>query len=169
MKRLFEIQTLSDCNRPRLASRYTRLSLGDPISVLLGIGPIISLLFPNLFGSEKTTKAVFDRLFPSNGYWTSQYKNYLFKKIKYIKDIERDLHMYTGEFIELHQSQICGSSTGTACWQKFYDLLQQESVTGGQEPVGNVLGSGLNYETLLLVGGGVLLLVLLSKKNRKGK
>jgi hypothetical protein len=168
MRRLFEIQTLSEC-QPKLAD-YRRLNdyrrLADPVSIILGIGSVISSLFPNLFGSEKTSRSVFDKLFPSNGYWTSQYKNYLLSKIVYIKDIERDLHMYTGEFIEMHVAEICAGKSGTDCWQAFYSLLQQESSTGGLQPVGNIFGAGLNYQTLLLVGGGVLLLVALTKKKR---
>ena len=159
MKRLFEIQTLSD-------QQYSRLSQLDFIP---GIIALIPGLFPNLFGSERTSREVFNKLFPSNGYWTSQYKNYLLSKIKYIKDIERDLHMYTGEFIQMNQSQICQGKTGQGCWENFYKLIQQEAVTGGQSPVGNIFGAGLDYQTLLLVGGGVLLLLALSKKKSRRK
>jgi len=151
--RLFEIQTLSD-----------NIRLADPISVILGIGTIIPSLFPNLFGSEKTSKEVFDKLFPSNGYWTSQYKNWLLSKIKYIKDIERDLHMYTGQFIEMNQSQICAGEGGQDCWSAFYELLKIEERGGGIQPP-----PGLNYQTLLLVGGGVLLLLALTKKKSRSK
>jgi len=165
---LFEIQTLSERNYLGDCS-YKRLSQGeqgmDPVTVILSIGTILPGLFPNLFGSERTNAGVFNKLFPSNGYWTSQYKNYLLSKIKYIKDIERDLHMYTGEFIEMNQAQICAGKTGQDCWSNFYAILQQESSTGGLQPVGNIFGAGINYQTLLLVGGGVLLLLALSKKN----
>lgn len=166
MKRLFEIQTLSECSKPRLRE-YTRLA--DPVSIILGIGTVIPQLFPNLFGSEKTSQDTFNKLFPSNGYWTSQYKNFLLARIKYIKDIQRDLHMYTGQFIEAHLNEICPGKSGTDCWTAFYKLLTTESTSGGLNPVGNVLGGGLNYQTLLLVGGGVLLLLALTKKksNRK--
>jgi hypothetical protein len=166
MKRLFEIQTLSE-RTPKLRD-YRRLNdyrrLADPVSIILGIGSLIPSLFPNLFGSEKTSNVVFNKLFPSNGFWTSQYKNYLLSKIKYIKDIERDLHMYTGEFIQMNQSQICAGKSGTECWENFYALLRQEEIGGGIQPPG-----GLNYQTLLLVGGGVLLLLALSKKKRGRK
>jgi len=152
---LFEIQTLSERN-------YTRLA--DPMTTILGIGTLIPALFPNLFGSERTNAGVFNKLFPSNGFWTSQYKNYLLQKIKYIKDIERDLHMYTGEFIEMNQAQICPGKTGQDCWANFYNILGQESTGGGIQPPG-----GINYQTLLLVGGGILLLLALSKKKRSRK
>jgi len=164
MNRLFEIQTLSECN--------TSLKNGatmDPATIILSIGTIIPGLFPNLFGSETTSRSVFDKLFPSNGYWTNAYKSYLLSKIKYIKDIERDLHMYTGEFIQMNQAQICSGKSGTDCWTAFYKLLQQESSTGGLSPIGNVFGGGLDYQTLLLVGGGVLLLLALTKKKRTAK
>jgi hypothetical protein len=154
MSRKFAIQTLSDRNYKRLA---------DPASVILGIGSLIPSLFPNLFGSEVNSKAVMDKLFPGNGYWTSKYKNYLLSKIKYIKDIERDLHQYTGEFIEQNLNAIApGGCQGTACWQAFYNLLSTESTGGGIQPPPNV-----NYTTLLLVGGGVLLLLALTKKKKR--
>jgi hypothetical protein len=165
MKRLFEIQTLSESTSN--LNDYT--SLQDPVTVIMGIGATISSLFPNLFGSEKTSKEVFNKLFPSDGYWTSQYKNWLLQRIKYVKDIERDLHMYTGQFIEANQAQICKGGAGVDCWNNFYKLLQQEAVTGGVSPVGNIFGASLDYQTLLLLGGGILLVVMLAKKKRRSR
>ena len=159
MKRLFEIQTLSDCNRG--LRDYAKLS---QLEFIPGIIALIPGLFPNLLGSERTSREVFNKLFPSNGYWTSSYKTYLLSKIKYIKDIERDLHMYTGEFIQMNQAQICQGKTGLECWDNFYNILKQEGMGGGIQPP-----PGFNYQTLLLVGGGVLLLLALSKKKSRRK
>ena len=151
----FKIQTLSD---------YGRLS--DPATVILGISSIIPSLFPNLIGSEQTTMEVLNKLFPGNGYWTVQYKNYLLPRIKYVKDIQRDLHMYTGQFIEINQSAICPGKGGTDCWTAFYSLLQKESLTGGSSPVGNVFGTGFDLQTVLLVGAVILVAVVITKKKR---
>ena len=160
MKRLFEIQTLSE--RP-----YRRLR--DPITVITGIATLLPSLFPNLTGAERLTLNHLNQLFPGNGHYTTQYKNYLLQRIKYLKDVERDLHMYTGQFIEANQAVFCAGGTGQTCWQNFYKILQQESVTGGSSPVGNVYGSGFDFQTLALVGGGVLLLMLLTKKKTRRK
>lgn len=154
----FKIQTLSD---------YGRLS--DPATVILGISSILPSIFPNLIGSELTTMETLNKLFPGNGYWTVQYKNYLLPRIKYVKDIQRDLHMYTGQFIEKNQSAICPGKGGTDCWSAFYALLQKEAVSGGLSPVGNIYVSGFNYQTLLLVGAGIFLLVALTKKKSSKK
>lgn len=169
MNRLFEIQTLSDRNYGFKPSR-----LADPVTVITGIATIIPSLFPNLFGSERTSRAVFDKLFPGNGYWTVMYKNFLLERIKYVKDIERDLLMYTNEFSKINVRGICGSepevSEGGKCNRTLtlYEILKREQSTGGQSPIGNVYGGGVNYETLFLIGGGVLLLsLLLKKKSRK--
>lgn len=161
--KLFEIQTLSDNIRLK---DYGRLA--DPVTVITGIATVLPSLFPNLFGTEKLTMEHLNRLFPGNGFYTTQYKNYLLQKIKYLKDVERDLHMYTGQFIE-SKPEICAGGTGQTCWQNFYTILQKEAQTGGTQPVGNVFGAGINYETLLLVGGGVLLLLALTKKKRTRK
>jgi hypothetical protein len=162
MSKLFEIQTLSEFT-PRLKSR-----LADPVTVITGIATILPSLFPNLTGSERLTMQHLNTMFPSNGFYTSQYKNWLLQRVKYVKDLQRDLHMYTGQFIE-SKPEICAGGTGQTCWQNFYKILQQESVTGGTSPVGNVLGAGFDYQTLLLVGGGVLLLLALTKKKRSKK
>jgi hypothetical protein len=160
MNRLFEIQTLSARNYKRLA---------DPITVITGIATIIPSLFPNLFGSELLTMQHLEKLFPGNGFWTVKYKNHLLQRIKYLKDVSRDLHQYTGEFIEMNQQSICPGTGGTNCWQAFYKLLQKESVSGGYDPVGNIYGGGFDFTTLALVGGGVLLLLALTKKKSRKK
>ena len=171
MKRLFEIQTLSECSKPNLKN-YVRLrektKTMDPVAVILGIGGLIPSLFPNLFGAERLTMDHLNRLFPGSGYYTMQYKNYLLQRIRYLKDVERDLHMYTGQFIE-SKPEICNGGTGQTCWQNFYKILQQEQYSGGTQPVGNVLGAGFDFQTLLLVGGGALLLLALTKKKRSKK
>lgn len=167
MNRLFEIQTLSDRS-------YRRLSNGgatgfDPISVIGSIGAVIGSIFPNLFGTETLTMAHLNKLFPGSGHYTTLYKNWLLQRIKYLKDVERDLHMYTGQFIEANQSVFCNGGSGQQCWQGFYKVLQQESYSGGTSPVGNVYGAGFDFQTLALVGGGILLLSLIMKKKRSKK
>ena len=158
MNKLFEIQTLSSYQR-----------LADPVTVITGIATILPSLFPGLMGSERLTMDHLNKLFPGNGFYTSQYKNWLLQRVKYLKDLERDLHMYTGKFIEANMSAFCNGGTGSQCWQGFYKVLQTESVTGGSQPVGNIFGGGFDYQTLLLIGGGVLLLALLSKKKSRKK
>lgn len=186
MNRLFEIQTLSAKQvskkydpekyylvhgyemkrRKRSLADYGRLA--DPVTVITGISTILPSLFPNMFGSERLTMDHLNRLFPGSGYYTMQYKNYLLQRIRYLKDVERDLHMYTGQFIE-SKPEICAGGTGQTCWSNFYKILQQEQYSGGTSPVGNVYGSGFDFQTLALVGGGVLLLVMLTKKKRRSK
>lgn len=158
MKDKFKIATLSD-------------RLSDPITVITSIATVLPSLFPNLVGSERLTMDHLNQLFPGNGFYTVKYKNYLLSKIKYLKDVQRDLHHYTGEFIEQNKSAFCPNyvpgGDGTVCWQGFYKILQKESLTGGMQPVGNVFGSGFDLTTLLLIGGGAVLLLALTK--RKGK
>lgn len=186
MNRLFEIQTLSAKQvskkynpdkyylvhgyemkrRKRSLADYGRLA--DPVTVITGIATVLPSLFPNLFGTEQLTMDHLNRLFPGSGYYTMQYKNYLLQRIKYLKDVERDLHMYTGQFIE-SKPEICNGGTGQTCWSNFYKILQQEQYSGGTRPVGNVFGSGFDFTTLALVGGGVLLLLALTKKKRSKK
>jgi len=170
MNKLFEIQTLSDRNYG--FKNYSRL--GDPVAIIAGIATVIPSLFPNLFGSERLTMDHLNKLFPSNGFWTNKYKNHLLSRIKYLKDVSVGLHHYTGEFIEQNLNTFCpgvvkGGPGGQECWKNFYKVLQQENVTGGHSPVGNVLGAGIDYQTILLIGGGVLLLSVLLKKKRARK
>lgn len=160
MNRLFEIQTLSE-------GQYKRLS--DPVTVITGIATVLPSLFPNMFGSETLNMGHLDKLFPGNGFWTVKYKNWLLQRIKYLKDVQRDLHMYTGQFIEANQAQICPGKSGTDCWQAFYKLLQKESLTGGYQPVGNIFGGGIDFSTIALIGGGILLLTVLAKKKSSRK
>ena len=160
MNGLFEIQTLSERKR-----------LGDPVTIITAIGTIFPQLFPNLTGSERLTMQHLNQLFPGNGHYTSQYKNWLLQRVRYLKDLERDLHMYTGQFIEANMQAICQGKTGQGCWENFYNILRQEATTGGSSPVGNVFtaGMGLDLQTLILIGGGIFLLVALTKKKRRRK
>lgn len=162
----FRIQTLSSLERCN-TSLSSRSRLGfDPVSIITGGGALLNELFPNLFGSERLTMQHLNALFPSNGFYTNAYKNFLLQRIRYVKDVQRDLHMYTGQFIE-SRPEICAGGSGNTCWQNFYKILEQESITGGTQPVGNVLGIGIDWQTILLIGGGVLLLVALSRKKNK--
>jgi len=165
MKRLFEIQTLSDY-RSGLRN-YTRLS--DPVLIITTIATALPQFFPNLTGAERLTMQQLTTLFPGTGHWTVSYRNWLLQRVRYTKDLQRDLHMYTGQFIEANQSSICPGKTGQDCWQAFYKLLQTEAVTGGSQPVGSVFtaGLGLDMQTLLLIGVGVVLLVAVTKRRRK--
>lgn len=158
MSRFFEIQTLSDRNYPRLA---------DPVTIITGGIALFTSLFPNFFGSERATMADFNKLFPSNGYWTVKFKNFLLSKLKYQKDITRDLLMYTVEFVQINSREICNSSYSSDCLNQFYNILRKEESTGGSSPVGNVFGSGINYETLMYIGLGVLAVALLTKSKKK--
>lgn len=183
--KLFEIQTLSahqvpkryDPNkyylphgyeirkRRRGLADYGRLGF-DPISIIASIGTILPGLFPNLW-AERSTMDHFNKLFPSNGYWTSSYKNWLLSRIKWAKDIQRDILMYTKDFVRDNRNSICPSCTNEQALTEFYKILSKEMATGGQSPVGNIYGAGFNLETLAIVGGGVLLLVLLTKKKSR--
>lgn len=186
MNRLFEIQTLSARQVPKrydpdkhylvhgyeMRKRKRSLAdygrLADPVTVITAIGTILPSLFPNLLGTERLTMQHLNVMFPSNGFYTTKYKNWLLARIKYVQDLQRDLHMYTGQFIEANP-EIYGSAIGQERWAAFYKILQQEAATGGSSPVGNVYGASINYETLLLVGGGALLLFALAKKKRNRK
>lgn len=207
MQQLFDIITLSDRSRinskqaPVLKTHYLRHgnklvkrkynlgdSLGDPVSVILGGATVISQILPNLFGAEKATAADFQKLFPSNGYWTSKFRVYLQSVIKYKKDIPRDLEMYTLQFVIDNNAGVCpqtytfqnppgnnpgggGASGWLPCLEKFYQILRQEAATGGASPIGPIAPglAGINWSEILpyAIGGVALIVLLQGRKKRK--
>jgi hypothetical protein len=177
--RLFDIVTLSDKN---ISTR-----LADPVGIIVGGTTVISQLFPNLLGTERASEQDFRTLFPSNGYWTSQFRTYLQNRIKYKKDIGRDLQTYTLQFVIDNNSAICpgtytfqnppgnnpgggGASGWLPCVESFYRILQQESRTGGASPVGTIAPglSGINWTEIVPYAlGGIALFVLLQGRKKK--
>lgn len=186
MNRLFEIQTLSE---KRCFKDYGNLKNGgtpvDPITIITGGLAMVSQLFPNIFGGSRQamTQAYLDNIFPGSGYWTVKLKAYLKEKTRYTVDAKywypfENQSGYIADFAYINRAQYAPDcSTFKDCaWGKFLNLLKQESLTGGNQPVGNFPGlpggiGSIDWQTLLLFGGGAFLLFALmnKKKTRKRK
>ena len=158
MKRLFEIQTLSD---------YT--TLGDPVTVLTGSIAVLSQLFPNIFGGGRIrlTNAHWMEMFPGNGMWTVRLRNYLSSTIHYDVDMQ-NVEQFTRYFVDINKNSIPGSNF-TEKFQNLLNIIAEEKYTGGKSPGGMIPGipGGIDYSTLLPIGLGVVILVLMMK-NKKG-
>lgn len=178
---LFDIVSLADKanarNFPKLKTHYLRHGnemvkrkrrLGDPIAIITGGAAIISQLFPNFLGSaERTTINDFVQMFPGSGVWTTRFREYLAANIKYKKDIQRDLYLYTHNFVKANHSQLY-PETSIDNWgvgqQKFYNILRQEAQGGGNQVYP---GAPTDWSAILpyvLIGGVVLLAINKKKK-----
>ena len=185
MKRLFEIQTLSDRVYP---------SLGDPITILTGGLAIVTQLFPNIFGGsrKRLTESDWQQIFPGNGYWGSLIRKYLQGKIVWDTDMKyaypfvnsqgRTEQGHIANFVMLNRLQICPDippdcfiSGGynvpcQSCMNKFSELLKSEtSFPGGGQTYPGVNIAGFDFAKALpyLAVGGLALLILNKKKSRK--
>lgn len=172
MKKLFEIQTLSECQTPRLKD-YVRLS--DPVTIITGGVAVLTQLFPNLFGGgrKRLTSQDWLNMFPGNGYWTTKLRDYLNSKIHYDADLG-NITEFTRYFVYENRFTLYpGYTPGDfeKAFQEFSNKLRQEAVSGGSQPVGNfpIIGGTVDWQTLLLYGGGALLLITLLNKKRKSK
>lgn len=170
MNRLFEIQTLSDCNDKRFPN-LSGLSQGgvDPISIILGGLPIINQIFPNLFPNRRRlTQSDWLKFFPSSGKWTTELRQHLSNTINYDTDLE-NIPTFTRYFVKDNFKQWCPQCND---WQEgfasFSEILKEEARTGGSGGGGSYpYGSTINWQEILLYGGGaVLLLTLLNKKKK---
>jgi hypothetical protein len=175
MKKLFEIQTLSECHKPTLSA------LGqDPFTALIALIPSIL----NIFGNTPLTMADLDKIFTGNGQWTVALKQHLLNNIAWVdenlqKNIDQKMKAFiSGSFAQTYCQQELNSgcfqhiSYGDvlecpACTTKFYEVLQKEKVGWGTPSP--YPGNTLNLTTLVLIGGGVFLLVMASKKKGKRK
>jgi hypothetical protein len=178
MKRLFEIQTLSDRNYKRL---------GDPVTIITGGLALLTSLFPSIFGGSRKTLTNEDwlKLLPGNGYLTSSLRSTLQSRIHYDVDVYK-VDPNTGktnmELVTIYHAQhtaldwcpdgSCQGNPESVLMPKYYALLRKESVSGGTSPIGTVPGfisgfGGLDLSTILLIGGGLFLLLTLTKKKSK--
>lgn len=172
MKRLFEIQTLSD-----------NITLNDPVTVITGAAGVLLQLFPNIFGGnrKRLTDSDWLQLLPGNGTLTTALRNYLKTRIHYDVDVYKmagdktSIQLYTEIFADENEDLWCptkGCWKGSVSMPIFYSILQKEALTGGTQPYGSVPGfisgfNDVNLQTILLIGGGLLLLFALNKKKRK--
>lgn len=169
-KRLFEIQTLSDCND----KRFPNLSQGgvDPVSIILGGLPVINQLFPNLFPNRRRlTEADWIKFFPSSGYWSSKLRNNLSSTIHYDTDL-KNIPQFSLYFADRNAVELCG---GTDCGAKqaleiLMSNIRDETRTGGSGGGGGLpypSGGNINWQQMILVGGGAILLLTLLNKKKK--
>ena len=160
MKRLFEIQTLSDHN-------YT--SLKDPVSVITGGVAIIQGLFPNLFGGgrRRLTNQDWLQMFPGNGMYTVRLRNCLSRSIHFDSDL-MNIEEFTRNFVFENMSALPGANF-TEKFQSFLSIINEEKFTGGKSPGGMIPGisGGLDYSTLLPIAAIGLVLVFAMKKKKK--
>lgn len=166
MQRLFEIQTLSDCDK-----RFPNLSQGgvDPVSIILGGLPVINQLFPNLFPNRRRlTEADWLKFFPSSGRWTTDLRRALSNSIHYDTDL-KNIPEFTKYFVDENKSSICPSCQSfNEAFVAFSDILKQEARTGGSGGGGSYpYGSSINWQEILLYGGGAILLLTLLNKKKK--
>lgn len=175
MNRLFEIQTLSE--KRNLKNGETM----DPITIITGGLAVVSQLFPNIFGGgrQPMTQAYLDSIFPGSGYWTVKLKAYLKEHTRYTIDAKywypfENQAGYIADFAYIHKSEYAPTCTSfkDCAWGKFLEILKRESVTGGNQPVGQYPGlpggiGSIDWQTLLLFGGGAFLLFALMNKKKK--
>lgn len=178
--RKFEIVTLRDWQR-----------LADPVTILTGGLAVLSQLFPNIFGGsrKRLTDADYNQLIPGAGYWSTKFRNYVKTRIHYDVDFANNIQGVTLNFVGTNNEAICpkmytfqnppgtdpggnGEASWTPCIQKFYEILNQESYTGGTSPVGITpggIGATLDYSTLLPLAVGALVLVMVMKKKKRSR
>lgn len=176
--RTFKIATLSDGYR-----------LADPVTIITASIPLLTSLFPNLFGGSRValTESDWLRLIPGNGYITTALRNFLKARIRYNEDLQKidpgsgksNLESFTIYFAQ-NQSMLwcpdgsCQGNVESILMPKFYAVLRKESSTAGLQPIGQVPGfisgfDGLNLQTVLLIGAGIFLIATMSKKSKAKK
>jgi len=161
----------------------------DPVAIITAGTALISTLFPNLFGGGRVrlTDADWVKLFPGNGYWTVQLRNYLSKGIHWNVDLN-NIAAFTRYFVDENAGQICpefgvaggsppawpNQQTRNDCIQKFFELMRQESFTGGKEPFGQYpggwAGGTVDWKSVIpIVAVGAVMLIALKGKKRGRK
>lgn len=140
-------------------------SLADPVSIILGSTTVISQIFPNILPAEKTTEADLLKLFPGNGQLTARFRNYLLSKIKYKKDLSRDLYYYTEMFIKENINEFGGIWNQQAL-DNFYAILRKEAAGGGSQIYPNIYGTNWQEYIPYLAAGGLLLFLLAGKRKK---
>jgi len=168
MKRLFEIQTLSDGG--------TQV---DPVTILTGSMAVLTQIFPGLFTQRQpVTRDTVDKIFPGNGYWTVLLKNFLLEHTAWTVDMRywypfENQAGYIQDFAYSHRMEYAPTCPDFAncAWPKFQEILRKEKLSGGNQPVGQYPGGlysgGIDFTTLALFGGGLALLFALSKKKKR--
>ena len=94
----------------------------------------------------------------------------------------KNVEKFTGYFVWENRATICPEVPSScfpydnphlcpACMNKFFNLLKQEAVSGGNSPVGNFPGSlaGIDWTTLLIFGGVSVGVVALSKSKKRSR
>ena len=109
----------------------------DPITIITAGSAFLQTLFPNLFGSNRTrlTMSDWQKILPGSGYWTVKLRAYFNEHIHYDTNLD-NMAEFTKYFVHNNQQEICGIPNYPApydpsCLDKFYSLLQNESVSGG--------------------------------------
>lgn len=170
-----------------LQSRHR--SLKDPVTILTGGVALLSQLFPNIFGGarKRLTENDWTLLIPGAGYWSTRLRNYLKARIQYDTDFTANVQPYTLQFVSENHQQICprtytfqnppgsnpgggGSQGWLPCYEKLLSILQTESNTGGNSPIGITpggFGGSLDYSTLMPLAIGAIALVVLMKSKKK--
>jgi len=187
MKDFFEIVTLSDC----LGCRKTKTNLKDgnnmsPVEVILGGAAIIKSIL-GLFGggSRRLTQDDWNKLFPSNGYWTTRLRNYLSSQIGWDTDLNKILagsgltylEGNTQVFVHKNLNELSGGkwanlqTTLTAVQfqtelNNFYKILEAESKGQSGSSQAGILGD-LGIVPLLIIGGIVLSVMSSPTKKRR--
>lgn len=169
--RNFEILTLKDNQM-----KYARLN--DAVSIITAGASILSQIFPNIFGGsrKRLTAEDWNQLIPGNGFWTVQLRNYLATRIHYDVDFQTNVQPFTIQFVADHKAGICptfntDNHNWTACYQKFLQMLKQETQTSGNLPVGQTPGisSGFDWNTIIPIALIGLVAVAVLKKNKRGR
>ena len=157
MKRLFEIQTLSDCNR---LQDHTRLGF-EPVTVITGTIGFLNTIFPNIWGGRSQAQVSADE--------------------------QASMQFHQAAFLRKHNIQLPQSvviavlrpgwdmgENGSQLWQRiivrFYNENKEALLNAGKFPGGR--SSGGVYTPFgdlglpLIIGAGVLLFVMMKKKKR---
>lgn len=156
--------------KPR--NRYSKrgnevVRLQDPIAILTAGYGLLQSIFPGIFGGtrKRLTEADWLQLFPGNGYWTTQLRNFLKARIHYDVDMKFAYPFFSEQlgrqdqghisfFVLRHKDQICpGKVTPQCdsmaqlqgipcqpCMTEFANILKQEQFSGGNQPVGQYPG-----------------------------
>lgn len=166
----FEIVTLSDRQFGKL---------GDPVTVITAGISLLTSLFPNIFGGnrKRLTDADYVSLLPGSGYWTTRLRDYLKSRIQYDVDWVTNVEPFSAQFAYYRRDEnqgFCDECSNPEAVKALYNLIREESNTGGNSPVGQVpggYGSTLDYSTLIpiVIGGLALVLIMKKKKTTRRK
>lgn len=153
MKRLFEIQTLSDCS-------YSRLGI-DPI-IIGGTITFLNQIFPNLFGGRSQAQVSAD-----------EQRSMLFHQAAFLR--EHNIQLPQSVVIAVLRPGWDAGENGSQLWQRiivrFYNENKEALLNAGKFPGGKSAGGIYtpfgDITIPLMIGGGLLLFIMMKKKKRK--